>query len=272
MSDRARILIVDTAADVIQPLTAYFREHGAEVIVARDAESALLEATRRPDVLLLAATLGETDGLEIYRRLRQNPRLAHLPIMFIADYRDTLRRNQLLAEGADDVIARPFDVELVGLRVRNAIQRAHREDVTDTVTDLPTGLLLAEKLKELGGHPDWCVLTVRLLHFDAFRDRYDFIAGNEVLRYVAMTLNGIAARLAGDEAFVGYSGEATYVLLAPRGACAAIREAIETELAPGLQQFYTFTERDQGYVMVDDRRGHAEQRPLMQLRLQEGPP
>ncbi|NPV66674.1 MAG: response regulator [Anaerolineae bacterium] len=272
MSEQARILIVDTAADVIQPLTAYFRERGAEVIVAHDAESALQEAARHPDILLLAATLGDTDGLEIFRRLRQNPRLAHLPIMFIADYRDTLRRNQLLAEGADDVIARPFDVELVGLRVRNAIQRARREDVTDTVTELPTGLLLAEKLKELDDRPDWCVLTVRLLHFDAFRDRYDFIAGNEVLRYTAATLNAIAARFAGDEAFVGYASEATYVLLAPRAHCAVISAAIQAELPAGLQQFYTFTEREQGYVMVDDRRGHAEQRPLMQIRLQEGRP
>lgn len=272
MPDQARILIVDTAADVIQPLTAYFRERGAEVIVARDPESALQEAARHPDILLLAATLGGTDGLEIFRRLRQNPRLAHLPIMFIADYRDTLRRNQLLAEGADDVISRPFDVDLVGLRVRNAIQRAHREDVTDTVTDLPTGLLLAEKLKELRGQPGWCVLTVHLLHFDAFRDRYDFIAGNEVLRYTAATLNAIVAKAGGDEAFVGYSGEATYVLLAPRAAYAAIRAAIEGELAPGLQQFYTFTEREQGYVTVDDRHGQAGQRPLMQIRIQEGLP
>jgi DNA-binding response OmpR family regulator len=97
---RNRILLLETDEDVIRPLEVYFREQGMEFLVAGEAEAGLHQAVRaRPDVILLASSLGGVDGLDLYQALRASPLTAHIPIMFITTHRDSARQNELLAAG-----------------------------------------------------------------------------------------------------------------------------------------------------------------------------
>ncbi len=261
-----RILIVDREADVVEPLKLYFGGQGFEVLTTASAEEApRLAARQRPNIILLAATLGAVDGVEVFRQLRRSALTAHIPIMFITSYRDTMRQNQLLAEGADDVIPKPFDVEILGLRVRNAIQRTQREGLTEPRTGLPAGPIIAEKINEWRGRADGCRLDLTIAHFEAFRARYNFISGNDVLRYAANTINEIVGALGGDEAFVGHHREAVFIVLTTRDQAPALQEALQARLNEGLLQFYSFIEREQGYILLEDSRGGMQQRPLMHL-------
>ena len=264
MSDQDCILIIDDSEDVTLPLEHHFKTQGTRVIVNANPASALAAVSaERPDLILLAASLGETDGLALFRRLRDAPRTAHIPIMFIVGFRDLRRQNDLLAAGADDVIARPFDVEILALRIRNAIQRSRREGVTDSVTGLPTGTLLTDRAAVLAARPEWCTLNVQLAHFDAFRARYDFITGNEVLRYAGNSLLELVEGTGVEDAYAGFRGEASFVLIVPCDRVAALTGALTGALQDGLHQFYTFMERDQGYVESEDGR----QQPLIQVRV-----
>ncbi len=264
--DQALILVIESDQDVIDQLALYFGGSGMALAVATSAEEGLQQAfARRPSIVLLGASVGEVDGVAVYRQLRGSPLTAHIPIMFIADYRHAKRRNQLLAEGADDVIMRPFDVEILGLRVRNAIQRTRREGLIDPLTGLPTGSLVEEKIKAMGQRAGWCQIGLRIAHFDAFRAGYDFISGNEVLRYAASAINEVVRELGGEEDFVGHAGEARFVVLTRREGAQALIQALQARLDEGLQQFYSFMEREQGYLLVEDGRGGSAQRPLMRL-------
>ncbi len=266
---QSRILIIDSGEDVTVPLESHFRQRGVTVLIASTMDAGLELALRqRPDIVLLAATLGGVDGLEVFRRLRRAPLTAHIPVMFIADFQDTRRQNQLLAEGADDVIARPFDVEILALRMRNAMQRSRREGLIDAVTGLPAAALIEEKRRELGQQAGWVELTVTLLHFDSFRARYDFITGNEVLRYAANELSRIVTEVEGAEGFVGYSGETHYTLFVSAGRVEAVIRAIQAQVGEGLLQFYTFMEREQGFVQLEDGQGGLEERPLLRVQIE----
>lgn len=263
------ILIIDDSADVTIPLNAYFTQEGVAVTTAQNMEKGLAIALQeRPNIILLAATLDGMDGLLIFRQLRDTPLTAHIPIMFIADYKDALRQNQLLAAGADDVITRPFDVEILALRVRNAIKRASREGLTDAITSLPTALVLAEKRRELADQTGWTALTISIEYFDSFRARYDFITGNEVLRYAANIITEIAADSGDETAFVGCPAEAQFVVLVDSTHSPALEAAIQTRLGEGVLNFYNFMEREQGYVQIEDGRGGMEQFPLMAVRIE----
>jgi DNA-binding response OmpR family regulator len=270
MTDHAqdRILIITDNEDIAQPLHMHFSQHGSMVMVARSAEAGLQAANNgKPDLILLAATVENTDGVPVFHRLRRTPLTAHIPVMFITDFRDSARQNQLLAEGADDVILQPFDVEILALRVRNAIQRTRREGLTDSTTGLPTGALLAERIASQSAVPGACELTIVVDHFDSFRSRYDFITGNEVLRYIANELRETAS----EQEFVAMRSEGQYVILTSSERAPALTATIEEQIGTGILNFYTFMEREQGFVEIEDGLGGAEQHPLMQLRVTQHP-
>ncbi|GAB4572768.1 MAG: hypothetical protein Kow0077_13170 [Anaerolineae bacterium] len=263
-----RILIIDDSEDVILPLTHYFETQGATVFVVSDPDRAIQEALAcRPNIILLAATLRGVDGVTLFRQLRQRPRTATVPVMFLAGFRDTQRQNALLAAGADDVITRPFDIEILGLRIRNAIQRSHREGMLDPTTGLPTDKLLQDRIAALRQEPDWCTLEITIAHFDAFRARYDFFTGNEALRYTADRLLDLVEATGEDGAFVGYTGDNAFIVALPCQHVAALKTACQTELQDGLRQFYTFIEREQGFVTLDDSTGNPQTHPLMEVRV-----
>ena len=262
------LLLLETDADVVEPLSLYFGGRGAEVQVATDLNSALHQVVRaRPDAILLASRLGAVDGLEVYRRLRGAPLAAHIPIMFIVSHQDAARQNQLLAAGADDVILRPFDVEILALRVRNAVQRTRREGLTDTRTGLPTGPMIIEKIAALNRSGSYTRLELSIAHFDAFRSRYNFISGNDVLRFAANTICEVVG--AGEQDFVGQREDAQFVVLTAPERSAAVKAELTARLNEGLLQFYTFMERDQGYLQIEDGQGGLIERPLMHLEIEE---
>ncbi len=264
------ILIIDDDVDVTEPLKGYFTSQGFAVVITANATDAARAAARqRPNIILLAATLGEVDGLEVFRQIRKTPITAHIPVMFVASYRDAMRQNQLLAEGADDVVVRPFDAEILGLRVRNAVKRASREGLTEPRTGLPTGPLVVEKIEETRDRAQWCLLDLNIAGFDAFRARYDFITGNDVLRYTANTIVEVVAELGESDNFVGHRQETEFVVITHRDRAQAIRQALEERLNEGLLQFYNFMEREQDYVMLDDGQGGMEQKPLMSVNITE---
>ncbi len=258
------ILIIDEDENVVVPLTFHFDNLGFEVISANSGELGLRQAIeRRPNLVLLSAALPDMSGLEIFRRLRTAPLTSHIPVIFIASRHDPIRPNQLLAAGADDVISKPFDIDILALRVRNAIQRTRREGLIEPRTGLPTGPLIAEKIAEVENAQDWCRLDLTITDFDAFRDRYDFLAGNEVLRFVANAVCEIVAEMGTPDDFVGHYGDTRLVVLTERARGPALRDALKVSLNEGLRQFYTFMEREQGYVLVDDGLGGQAPRPLM---------
>src|SRR5262249_33814640 len=180
MSDKStghsrHILIIDDDYAVGVTLEPYFKSQGYETSVAKTGGDGLNEATlHQPTLILLSVRLSDGPGVNVFRQLRSRSRTAHIPIMFLADYRDSKDQKDLLAEGADDFIVKPFDVDLLGLRVRNAISRTEREELNHPRTGLPTGRLIQERERALSEESGWYKIDFTILNFDAFREHYGF--------------------------------------------------------------------------------------------------
>ncbi len=80
---RQRLLIVDDEEQVAQGLAVLLGARGYEVELAHDGQSALdrLAADPLPDLVLLDFEMPGLDGQEVLRRVRADPRLAHLPVL-----------------------------------------------------------------------------------------------------------------------------------------------------------------------------------------------
>ena len=138
----ASFLIVEDDLDIAEMLNAYFRVQGYEVRTASWGEEALRSAqSSHPDLVILDIRLPDIDSFEVARRLRANRRTQDIPILFLTEKREREDRLKGLELNAEDYITKPFDIQELRLRVRNALRRNTQGTLTNTITGLLEGNL-----------------------------------------------------------------------------------------------------------------------------------
>ncbi|MEM9882036.1 MAG: HDOD domain-containing protein [Planctomycetota bacterium] len=105
MSASGSILIVDPAPIVREPLAAAIRAAGFLTLTAADGEEALEVAGFCPtSMILLDLELPRLDGVELLRRLREDPNHAETPAVLLIEGTDLSRVQQAVALGARDYL------------------------------------------------------------------------------------------------------------------------------------------------------------------------
>lgn len=246
MSERkSRILIVEDDLDVADMLNAYFRVQGYDVYVVNwGADGVRAAQTARPDLIILDIRLPDIDGFEVARQLRGDRKTEHLPIIFLTEKRERVDRLQGLELGADDYITKPFDVQELRLRVRNALNRSRLDTLTNPVTGLPEGALVDEKLGECLSSGDWMLLVVSLVNLDEFRDAYGFVASDDTVRALSLMINNVLREAGITDVFIGHLGLPDFLLVIPMGGAAGLSERIKSRLDQSLEYFYPIRDRE----------------------------
>ncbi len=118
-----RILLVEDDCRISEPVADDLRRRQHVVDVAADGRSGLAYAeTGVYDLLLLDIMLPGIDGLTLCRRLRDE---GHQAMILMLTARDTVEdKVSALDAGADDYLAKPFDLEELAARVRAVARRA----------------------------------------------------------------------------------------------------------------------------------------------------
>ena len=251
--EKQKILIVEDDLDVAEMLNAYFRVQGYEVYTVNWGEDGLRACqTSKPDLVILDIRLPDIDGYQVAQRLRADRRTQEVPIIFLTEKRDRADRLQGLELGAEDYIMKPFDVQELRLRVRNALRRASQSAITNPVTGLPNGQLVDEHLAECLKQPGRYYLTVTLEHLDVFRESYGFVASDDVLRAVSLMLANALRDLGESGDFLGHLDQTHFVLVTKPEKASALQERIRTRLEQALDYFYPIKDREQS--IPNDRR------------------
>ncbi|GAB3658765.1 response regulator transcription factor [Glycomyces tarimensis] len=121
-STLTRILTADPDANVRGILDTACRLEGWEAIPAPDGETALKRIrVHRPHVVVTELAMPDIDGLALLGRIRSE--FPDLPVMALAGADGTRYRIGCLAAGADDYVAKPFDLEEVMLRLKGILRR-----------------------------------------------------------------------------------------------------------------------------------------------------
>ncbi|MBF0439107.1 MAG: response regulator [Magnetococcales bacterium] len=121
-SERQKILLVDDAPTNIQILLEILsKEH--KIIIATNGQMALQMATlHQPDLILLDIEMPEMDGYEVCTRLKADPVLQRIPIIFLTARDDIQDQIKGLTLGAIDYIYKPFNAAIVTARVKNQLE------------------------------------------------------------------------------------------------------------------------------------------------------
>ena len=118
-----RILVVDDEEDLCEILQYNLAFNGYEVDVANSAEEALKLDLTKYDLLLLDVMMGEISGFRMARMVREQPKLAKIPIIFVTAKVSQNDRLTGFTVGADDYILKPFSIREVVARVKAVLRR-----------------------------------------------------------------------------------------------------------------------------------------------------
>jgi PAS domain S-box-containing protein len=110
MNDPVRILVVDDDPDILRGTVRLLEKAGYTVAQAASGEEALQAAqSQRPDLLLLDHDLPGLAGLEVCRRIKQDPALVDsLVVIVSAAHAESDQQAEVLESGADGYIGRPI--------------------------------------------------------------------------------------------------------------------------------------------------------------------
>ena len=193
------ILVVDDEASnhvfltsLLKPLyTIYAATNGRSAIkIARDV---------LPDLILLDIVMPEVDGYEVLSELNSFEETREIPVIIISGLGSVEDEKKGLASNAVDYISKPFDAEIVKLRIRNQIKIINqmREIVRLSTTDQLTGVPNRRGFDNQIGR-EWARMirekfpfSVLLLDVDKFKnynDTYGHQQGDVVLQIVAKTM------------------------------------------------------------------------------------
>jgi len=246
---KSKILIVEDDLDVADMLNAYFRVQGYDVFTANWGEDGVRAAsTSRPDMIILDIRLPDIDGYEVARRLRSDRKTNTIPIIFLTEKRDRADRLHGLELGADDYITKPFDVQELRLRVRNALRRASQDTLTNPVTGLPEGDVVMERLSDCLNKDNWALVVVSLQNLDLFREHYGFVASDDVMRAVSLMIHNAVREAGSPENFLGHLAPTEFLLMTEPGTASSMDERVRTRLEQSLDYFYPIKDRDQAMV------------------------
>lgn len=222
---KAKILIVDDEFINIEILDAGLSDKYHILRCDSGKHALLIAQTEQPDAILLDISMPEMDGFQVCKALKENDLTRHIPVVFSTAL-DSVEDEILGFEvGAADYITKPFNMQLVRLRLRNLLLLKQKTDLLEKMVNLD-GLTNIHNRRHFDTvfQAEWCretrrnkSISVCLIDVDCFKqfnDHYGHVAGDKCLIEIATEL--VEACRRGSDVAARYGGE-EFVVLLPEG-------------------------------------------------------
>lgn len=275
----ARIFIVDDADQDLRVHAATLRAHGFDVVTAGNGEEALLRVEADvPDLFLLAAQMQDMDGFSLCERLKEDPRLINVPVIFVtADptYEDI---DRAYAAGGVDYISKPCHLSEFLARVRIHVRQyqllqevARLEDIAidaNPLTHLPGNNTIMSTIQDaIDLEQDVTVLYADLDNFKSYNDYYGFSEGDDLLLFTAETLQVAIRHVCEGQGFLGHIGGDDFVLMVPSDRAEKLAGEVLRRFDLGAPAFYRDEDASRGGIESVDRSGASVFFPIVSISL-----
>jgi len=132
---KEKILVVDDEEDILELIRHNLSKEGYEITCAQSGEEALKFSARSYyDLMILDLMLPGVDGLEVAKRLKNNPDARHIPIIMLTAKGEEADVVAGLEIGADDYITKPFSPRVLLARIKAVLRRGKEISDEDNET------------------------------------------------------------------------------------------------------------------------------------------
>jgi len=144
MNRRDVVLVVDDTPGTLGVLNEVLEDAGYTVLMAQSAAAAMTVVERvLPDIILIDAVMPGMDGFEACRRMKRNPALAAVPIVFMTGLTESEDVVRGLEAGGVDYVTKPLQLAEVVARIRVHLTGARRTRSAQAALDTAGRFLLA---------------------------------------------------------------------------------------------------------------------------------
>ena len=131
---KRKVLIIEDDRDIVEMLDYNLKEEGYETISALNGEQGIaLAGKERPDLIILDIMLPIIDGFKVCRILKNDDRLAHIPIIILSAKSQETDKVVGLELGADDYVTKPFSPRELIARTRAILRRGREEHINNKI-------------------------------------------------------------------------------------------------------------------------------------------
>lgn len=118
-----RIMVVDDDFSFRKLACMIFEQHGMSALGVEDGEAALeLVSSQRPDLVLLDVMLPGLNGYEVLKKLKEDPRAKHIPVVICSTtLRDPAQIQKAKSLGASDYIHKPITPSQLYQRINGVL-------------------------------------------------------------------------------------------------------------------------------------------------------
>ena len=121
-----RILVAEDDSAMNKLVCNMLTDKGYEPVACFDGAQAMREFERQPfDMVITDIMMPNADGYRLAEEVRQTDK--HIPILFMTARDDKLSQQRGFRSGADDYVTKPFDADILLLRVEALLRRANIE-------------------------------------------------------------------------------------------------------------------------------------------------
>ncbi len=192
MAKNPTILVVDDEPFNVDLICQELEALGVDTITAANGREAIdMLGERRCDVMLLDIMMPEMSGYDVLQWLRDDGRLAHLPVIVISAVHDMESVVRCIEMGAEDYLTKPFDPVLLKARLHATLEKKQLRDkvaqqlaVTRRVFGKFVPEYIAESILEGQGvlEPTQSIATILYADIEGFTELVDSMAPDDVVR------------------------------------------------------------------------------------------
>lgn len=264
-----KILIADDDPDIRDVLKLTLSEENYEIIETTNGEEAITRIHKdSPDLALLDYKMPILNGREVCRLVKQDILLRHLPIIMVTGKGDLEDKVGGIEAGADDYIVKPFEPKELLARIKMVLRHTERDLEANPLTRLPGNVsILREFNKRIESKTKFSVCYLDLDKFKSYNDTYGFEHGDDVIRETARILIRTVQQAGGPDDFIGHIGGDDFVIVTILERVDKICQAVIYEFEKTVPSFYNETDRKNGYIIAEDRKGEVQKIPLLSVSI-----
>ena len=119
-------MIVEDNSELRLFLTDYLAESYHVIDTSNGTEALKICETENPDLIISDIMMENMDGIEFCNKVKSNPEISHIPVILMTALASVENKLTGYKVGADDYITKPFEPELLKIRVRNILRNIEK--------------------------------------------------------------------------------------------------------------------------------------------------
>ena len=129
MGEQNRILVVEDEFTTLKMVTESLKKNFTVFTALNGREAIRVCQAEKPDIILMDVMMPEMNGYEACREIKGQPEFADLPIIFLTSADSFTDEQEGLEAGAIDYLAKPVNLTLLKIRVKNHLELKKKNDL-----------------------------------------------------------------------------------------------------------------------------------------------